>query len=169
MREANIRIINQFLLYAYMILISHGYGPVINSLLTDKSHFMESPIWTLKMVTKYFAMKHEFKPRDYKSNRQDSSLNRQDSSSKKQESISNTEADSHDRQQKRQKKYLRCYYCNKWHTDTCHKIMNKDLSFFKSSSSDNTKLPTILTATIELVADSIVNKSYFTKAMVETS
>ena len=101
MREANIRIINQLLLYTYMTLISHGYGTAINSLLTDKPHSMESPTWTLKMVIKYFAIKHESKPRDYKSNRQDSSSNRQDSSSKKQESTSNTEATSHDGQQKR--------------------------------------------------------------------
>jgi hypothetical protein len=66
-----------------MTLISHEYGITINSLLTDKPHSMESPIWTLEMVTKYFAMKHESKSRDYKLNRQDSSLNRQDSSSKK--------------------------------------------------------------------------------------
>jgi hypothetical protein len=96
MREANIRIIDQLLLYTYMTLISHGYGTVINSLLTDKPHFMKSPTWILEMVIKYFAIKHESKPRDYKSNRQDSSSNRQDSSSKKQESTSNTEADSHD-------------------------------------------------------------------------
>jgi hypothetical protein len=75
MREANIRIIDQLLPYAYMTLISHEYGTAINSLLIDKSHSMESPTWTLKMVTKYFAMKHESKPRDYKS-RQDSSSNR---------------------------------------------------------------------------------------------
>jgi hypothetical protein len=97
MREANIRIIDQLLPYAYMTLISHGYGTAINSLLTDKPHSMESFTWTLEMVIKYFAMKYESKPRDYKLNRQDSSLNRQDSSSKKQESTSNTEADSHDR------------------------------------------------------------------------
>jgi hypothetical protein len=78
-------------------LISYGYGTAINSLFIDKSHSMESSTWTLEMVTKYFAMKYESKPRDYKLNRQDSSLNRQDSSSKKQESTSNTEADSYDR------------------------------------------------------------------------
>jgi hypothetical protein len=82
MREANIRIIDQLLFYAYMTLISHGYGTAINSLLTDKPHSMESPTWTLKIVIKYFAMKHESKSRDYKS-RQDLSSNRQDSSSKK--------------------------------------------------------------------------------------
>jgi hypothetical protein len=76
MKEANIRTIDQLLPYAYMTLISHRYGTAINSLLTDKPHFMESPTWTLKIVTKYFAMKYESKPRDYKS-RQDSSLNRQ--------------------------------------------------------------------------------------------
>jgi hypothetical protein len=76
MRETNIRTIDQLLPYAYMTLISHKYGTVINNLLTDKSHSMKSPTWTLKMVTKYFAIKHESKPRDYKSNRQDSSLNR---------------------------------------------------------------------------------------------
>ena len=93
MREANIRTIDQLLPYAYMTLISHGYGTAINSLLTDKPHSMESPTWTLEIITKYFAMKHESKPRDYKSNRQDSSSKKQE---KKQESTSNTEADSHD-------------------------------------------------------------------------
>jgi hypothetical protein len=47
--------------------------------------------------------------------------------------------------------------------------MNKDLNPSKSLSSDNTKPPTTLTATIELTADSTVNKSYFTKIMAETS
>jgi hypothetical protein len=47
--------------------------------------------------------------------------------------------------------------------------MNKDLSLFKSSLSDNTKPPTISTATTELAADNTVNKNYFVKAMVETS
>jgi hypothetical protein len=65
-----------------MTLISYGYGTIINSLFTDKSYFMESLTWTFEMITKYFAIKHESKPRDYKS-KQDSSLNRQDSSSKK--------------------------------------------------------------------------------------
>jgi hypothetical protein len=45
--------------------------------------------------------------------------------------------------------------------------MNKDSNFFKPTSSDNTKLHT--TATTELAADSIVNKSYFAKAMAESS
>jgi hypothetical protein len=39
----------------------------------------------------------------------------------------------------------------------------------KLLSSDNTKLPTISTATIELTADNTVNKSYFAKVMAETS
>jgi hypothetical protein len=47
--------------------------------------------------------------------------------------------------------------------------MNKDLNLFKSLSSDNTKLPIISTTTTELVADSTVNKSYFAKAIAETS
>jgi hypothetical protein len=156
-----------------MTLISHGYGTAINSLLTDKPHSMESLTWTLEMVTKYFAMKYESKPRDYKLNRQDSSSNRQDSSSKKQEkkqeAISNTEADSHDGQQKRQKKHP-CRHCNKWHTGICHTIINKDSSLSKPIPSDNTKPQIISTTTkTELAADSIVNKSYFAKAMAETS
>jgi len=69
MRETNIRIIDQLLPYAYMTLISHEYGTVINSLLIDKSYSIKSPTWTLKMVIKYFVMKHESKPRDYKLNR----------------------------------------------------------------------------------------------------
>jgi hypothetical protein len=75
MKEANIRIIDQLLPYAYMTLISYGYGTVINSLLTDKSYFMESPTWIFEIVIKYFAIKHESKSRDYKS-RQDSNLNK---------------------------------------------------------------------------------------------
>jgi hypothetical protein len=75
MREANIRTIDQLLSYAYMTLISHGYGTAINSLFTDKPHSMESPIWTLEIIIKYFAMKYESKLRDYKF-RQNSSLNR---------------------------------------------------------------------------------------------
>jgi hypothetical protein len=47
--------------------------------------------------------------------------------------------------------------------------MNKDLNPFKSLFSDNTKPPTISTATTELAADNIVNKSYFIKVMAETS
>jgi hypothetical protein len=47
--------------------------------------------------------------------------------------------------------------------------MNKDSNPFKPLPSDNTKLPIISTATIELAADSTVNKSYFTKVMAETS
>jgi hypothetical protein len=47
--------------------------------------------------------------------------------------------------------------------------MNKNSNLFKSLPSDNTKLPTILTATTELTADNTVNKSYFAKAMAETS
>jgi hypothetical protein len=124
------------------------------------------------MVTKYFAMKHESKPRDYKlnrqdssSNRQDSSSNRQDSSSKKQETTSNTEADSHDRQQKRQKK---CRYCNKRHSSSCPTIINNS-NLSKSSLSDNTKPPITSTATTKLAADNTVNKSYFAKAMAESS
>jgi hypothetical protein len=47
--------------------------------------------------------------------------------------------------------------------------MNKDLNLFKSLLSDNTKPSIISTATIELTADNIMNKSYFAKAMAETS
>jgi hypothetical protein len=45
--------------------------------------------------------------------------------------------------------------------------MNKDLNPSKPTPSDNTKPQT--TATTELAADSTVNKSYFTKAIAETS
>jgi hypothetical protein len=48
-------------------------------------------------------------------------------------------------------------------------IMNKDLNPSKPSPSDNTKPPITSTATTELAADSTVNKSYFAKAMAETS
>ena len=71
MREAGVRTIDQFLPYAYMTLINQGYGTAINSLLTDKPHSMEAPTWTLEMVAKYFAMKHENKPRDYGKKQED--------------------------------------------------------------------------------------------------
>jgi hypothetical protein len=165
MREANVRIIDQLLLYAYMILISHGYDTAINSLLTDKPHSMETPTWTLKIITKYFAMKHESKPRDYGPKKQNSSSNKQDSSSKKQEkkqeSTSNTEADSHDGQQKRQKKH-QCRHCNKWHIGTCRTIMNKNPNPSKPTPSNTTD-------TIELAVENRAGTGYYTKAAIEKS
>jgi hypothetical protein len=47
--------------------------------------------------------------------------------------------------------------------------MNNNSNLSKSLLSDNTKLPTISTATTELAADGIVNKNYFAKVMTETS
>jgi len=47
--------------------------------------------------------------------------------------------------------------------------MNKDLNLSKPSLSDNTKPPITSTATTELTADNTMNKSYFAKAMAETS
>jgi hypothetical protein len=66
-----------------MVLISSGYGTTIQSLLIDKPHSMDAPNWTFKMVTKYFVIRPEFKPKDYGPKKQDSNLIRQDSSSKK--------------------------------------------------------------------------------------
>src|SRR5271156_3067692 len=71
MREANVRIIDQSLPYIYITLISQGYDTAINNLFTDKPYSMESPTWTLKMITKYFAMKHENKPRDHGKKQED--------------------------------------------------------------------------------------------------
>ena len=66
-----------------MVLINFGYKTVIQSLLIDKPHSMDAPNWTLKMITKYFAIRPESKPKDYGPKKQDSSSIRQDSSSKK--------------------------------------------------------------------------------------
>jgi hypothetical protein len=57
MREAGVRTLDQVLPYLYMVLISSGYGIVINSLLTDKPYSIDTPDWIFEMVTKYFAMK----------------------------------------------------------------------------------------------------------------
>ena len=56
-----------------MAAISLNYDTAINALFTDKSHLMDTPDWTLEMIIRYFVMKHASKPRDYSSNKQDSS------------------------------------------------------------------------------------------------
>jgi hypothetical protein len=73
MRDANVRILEEIALYLFIATISPNYGTIINALLTDKSHSMDTPDWTLEMAIRYFAMKHASKPRDHSSNKQDSS------------------------------------------------------------------------------------------------
>jgi hypothetical protein len=82
MRDANVRILEEIALYLFMAAISPSYGTVINALLTDKPHSMDTPDWTFEMAIRYFAMKHVSKPRDYGSNKQDSSSKPQDAHSK---------------------------------------------------------------------------------------
>jgi hypothetical protein len=82
MRDANVRILEEIAPYLFMAAISPNYGTAINALLTDKSHLMDTPDWTLEMAIRYFAMKHAFKPRDYSSNKQDSGSKPQDAHSK---------------------------------------------------------------------------------------
>ena len=82
MRDTNVRILKKIALYLFMAAISPSYGTAINALLTDKPYLMNIPDWTLKMAIRYFAMKHASKPRDYSSNKQDSSSKPQDIYSK---------------------------------------------------------------------------------------
>jgi hypothetical protein len=82
MRDANVRILEEIAPYLFMATISPNYGSVINALLTDKPHLMDTPDWTLEMAIRYFVIKHASKPRDYSSNKQDSSSKPQDIHSK---------------------------------------------------------------------------------------
>jgi hypothetical protein len=82
MRDANVRTLEEIAPYLFMAAISPSYGIVINALLTDKPHLMDTPDWTLEMIIRYFVMKHASKPRDYGSNKQDSSSKLQDAYSK---------------------------------------------------------------------------------------
>ena len=82
MRDANVRILEKIAPYLFMAAISPNYGTIINALLTDKSYLMDTPDWTLEMAIRYFAIKHASKPRDYSSNKQDSSSKPQNAYSK---------------------------------------------------------------------------------------
>jgi hypothetical protein len=73
MRDANVRTLEKIAPYLFIAAISLSYSIAINALLTDKLHSMDTSDWTLEMAIRYFAMKHVSKPRDYSSNKQDSS------------------------------------------------------------------------------------------------
>jgi hypothetical protein len=57
MREIDIRTIKDVILYIFIIMISPSYSTAISTLLTDKSYSINADNWTLKIVTKYFALK----------------------------------------------------------------------------------------------------------------
>jgi hypothetical protein len=82
MRDANVRTLKEIAPYLFMAAISPNYDTAINALLTDKPHSMDISDWIFEMVIRYFAMKHASKPRDYGSNKQDSSSKPQDIYSK---------------------------------------------------------------------------------------
>jgi hypothetical protein len=82
MRDANVRILKEIAPYLFIAAISPNYGIAINALLTDKPYSMDISDWTLKMAIRYFVIKHVSKPRDYSSNKQDSSSKPQDTYSK---------------------------------------------------------------------------------------
>jgi hypothetical protein len=82
MRDANVRILKEIAPYLFIAAISPNYSIAINALFTDKPHLMDIPDWTFEMVIRYFVMKHASKPRDYGSNKQDSSSKPQDTHSK---------------------------------------------------------------------------------------
>src|SRR5271168_4844532 len=82
MRDTNVRILKEIALYLFIATISPNYGIAINSLVTNKPHLMNTPDWILEMAIRYFAIKHASKPRDYSSNKQDSSSKPQDAYSK---------------------------------------------------------------------------------------
>ena len=159
MREANIRIIDQFLPYAYMILISHRFGTTINSLLTDKPHLMDTPDWTLEMVTKYFVIKHESKPRDH--GKKQEGHGRQ--YGKQPDSQPDKQLDQQpEKQQDKQPTKAKCTNCGKFHPGKYHNInISNNLNIIsKSNFSNNTKA-------IELAASNIIGKSFFAKETVE--
>jgi hypothetical protein len=103
MRDANVRILKEIAPYLFMAAISPSYGTAINALLTDKPYLMDIPDWTLKMAIRYFAIKHVSKPRDYSSNKQDSSSKPQDAHSKQHSKQSDRQPDKQpDRQHEKQ-------------------------------------------------------------------
>jgi hypothetical protein len=102
MRDANVRILEEIALYLFMAAISPSYGTVINALLTDKPHSMDTPDWTLEMAIRYFAMKHASKPRDYSSSKQDSSSKPQDAHNKHGKQPDRQHEKQQDRQHNRQ-------------------------------------------------------------------
>jgi hypothetical protein len=156
MRDANVRILEEIAPYLFIAAISLSYGTAINALLTDKPHLMDTPDWTLEMAIRYFAIKHASKPRDYGSNKQDSSSKPQDAHSKQ-----------HGKQSDRQPGKSKCPDCGKSHPGACHTNTSNSLNPTpKSSNPPSNKQSTKAT---ELAADSIVNKSYFAKVMAETS
>ena len=64
-RDAGVQTLEDVALYLFMTAISSNYGIAINILFTDKPNSMDTPIWTLEIIIKYFAMKHETKLRDF--------------------------------------------------------------------------------------------------------
>jgi hypothetical protein len=48
-----------------MVLINSEYGTAIQSLLINKPHSMDALNWTLEIITKYFVIRSESKPKDY--------------------------------------------------------------------------------------------------------
>jgi hypothetical protein len=170
MREAGVRTLDQVLPYLYMALISSGYGTVINSLLTDKSHLMDTPDWTLEMAIKYFAMKQASKPRDYNSNRLDVYSKQPDQQPDKPDRQPEKQQDrQHDRQQTKPK----CPDCGRSHAGACYTNTNTNtsnrlnpISKFPNLSSNTNTQPTKKT---ELVMSDVAGKSFFAKGAVESS
>jgi hypothetical protein len=124
MRDANVRILKEIASYLFIAAISLSYGTAINALLTDKPYLMDTPDWTLKMAIRYFAMKHVSKPRDYSSNKQDSSSKPQDAYSKhgkQSDRQSDRQPDrQHEKQHDRQPGKSKCPDCGKFHLGACH-------------------------------------------------
>ena len=159
-----------------MALISSGYGTAINSLLTDKPHSMNTPDWTLEMAIRYFAMKHASKPRDYSSNKQDSSSKPQDAHSKQHGKQSDRQPDrqpdrqhekQQDRQHDRQPSKSKCPDYGKSHLSACHTNTSNSLNpILKLSNPPSNKQSTKIT---ELVTSEIVGKSFFAKGAAESS
>jgi hypothetical protein len=176
MRDANVRTLEEIALYLFMAAISPSYGTAINALLTDKPHSMDTPDWTLEMAIRYFAIKHASKPRDYSSNKQDSSSKPQNAHSKQHGKQSDRQSDrqpdrQHEKQQDRQHDRpdkSKCPDCGKSHPGACHTNTTSNSSNPTSKSSN---LPSNKQSTkaAELATSEIAGKSFFIKEAAESS
>ena len=134
LREANVQTADQLLPYVYMTMISHGYSSTINSLLTDKPHSMEAPTWTLEMVTKYFIMKHETKPRDHGKKQEGHGRQSDRQPDKQPEKQLDQQPE---KQQDRQPTRPKCTNCGRYHYSKYH-ILTNTSNGSNTSSKPNT-------------------------------
>jgi len=172
MRDANVRTLEEIAPYLFMAAISPSYDTVINALLTDKPYSIDTPDWTLEMAIRYFAMKHASKPRDYSSNKQDSSSKPQDAHSKQHGKQPDKQPDrqhekQQDRQHDRQPGKSKYPDCGRSHSGACR--TNTSNSSNPTSKPSNPPSNTQSTKATELATSEIAGKSFFAKGAAESS